>query len=351
MGVFARLRFHQPYRLFNRIAPIYQWLTHTPLWADSVHALARHLPPSGSQLQALDVGCGTANAALILTEKRGDVQVTGIDASQVMIQRGQALVNRSDRRDRIRLFVGNAETLPFADQSFDALFTHSVFYMLDHPDQFLREALRVLRPGGRLILLEPAQLTGINWSTLRQYPRAAPSLLTWSAVARAYTRFTPEGLARLLIASGFERVLGESAVEGFGVLARGEKAFAGVALDTAPITTTTRQTPYLYLLIRQTPNKPVWAITPTDQIEWQALTVESNGVRGVIAFSSLPKAVAFMQPAVLSGALKDIHRIAKYPRDSVEQFGLPIRLNPDLSAIQGAQMVQVDRLRAVTGEE
>jgi demethylmenaquinone methyltransferase/2-methoxy-6-polyprenyl-1,4-benzoquinol methylase len=115
-----------------------------------VDAVLRLGGPSG---RVLDVATGTAGVVLALTG-RGDVTVTGVDVSEPMLRRAQQRVRRRGMAGRIRLVLGRAEQLPFADATFDALtFTYLLRYVAD-PAATLRELVRVVRPGGAIASLE-----------------------------------------------------------------------------------------------------------------------------------------------------------------------------------------------------
>jgi Methylase involved in ubiquinone/menaquinone biosynthesis len=101
----------------------------------------------------LDVATGTAGVALALTRRTG-AHITGIDITEAMLRHGQSRVARVGAADRVRLVGGQAERLPFPDDSFDALtFTYLLRYVAD-PAATLRELARVLRPGAAIASLE-----------------------------------------------------------------------------------------------------------------------------------------------------------------------------------------------------
>jgi hypothetical protein len=114
---------------------------------------------------------------------------------------------------------------------------------------------------------------------------------------------------------------------------------------------------YVFLLVRQTPNKPAWKLQPGEAITWHAAAVESppsllsvvgtlyatsapnaNAVT-VLAFSSLPKAVAFMQPAVMSGLIKDVNKVARFSREMAQTWSWSLLLNPTLDLLEGRRLV------------
>ena len=101
----------------------------------------------------LDVASGTAGVAIQFAE-RGSAHVVGIDLTEQMLRRGQANVAEAELVDRISLTVGQAEQLPFADATFDALsFTYLLRYVAD-PQGTLEELVRVVKPGATVASLE-----------------------------------------------------------------------------------------------------------------------------------------------------------------------------------------------------
>lgn len=109
---------------------------------------------AGEDDRVLDVATGTGLVAAALVERYG-CTVVGLDQSGAMLGRARERVDRRpELRDRIALMQGEAESLPFADGEFDALtFTYLLRYV-DDPAAALRELARVVRPGGRIAMLE-----------------------------------------------------------------------------------------------------------------------------------------------------------------------------------------------------
>ncbi|HEX6331433.1 MAG TPA: ubiquinone/menaquinone biosynthesis methyltransferase [Actinomycetota bacterium] len=100
----------------------------------------------------LDVATGTGLVARELARK--NLRVVGVDQSPAMIRRALADVRAQGLEERVRLSMGQAQALPFADQAFDAVtFTYLLRYV-DDPGGTLGELARVLRPGGVLAGLE-----------------------------------------------------------------------------------------------------------------------------------------------------------------------------------------------------
>ena len=97
----------------------------------------------------LDIGCGGGGLARDLAA-RGHV-VAGIDPAPQAVAAAEQLVPEA------RFVIGGAEALPFADASFDAaIFLNSLHHVpVAQMPTALREALRVLRPGGEVVIVEP----------------------------------------------------------------------------------------------------------------------------------------------------------------------------------------------------
>src|SRR5918996_2152485 len=140
--------------LFAGIAPEYDRmgsvlsLGRDPSWRRFLVSRVNAIPGSW----VLDVATGTGLVARELAAR--NVRVVGVDQSPAMLRRGQAAVRRDGLAERIRFVLAQAQTLPFPDETFDALtFTYLLRYV-DDPAATLRELARVLRPGGVMASLE-----------------------------------------------------------------------------------------------------------------------------------------------------------------------------------------------------
>jgi len=111
--------------------------------------LALMLPPGGP-FEALDIGCGTGFLSLELAA-RGH-RVTGVDFAPAML--ALARQKAAARGARIRFAKADAEALPYAAQSFDLALSRHLLWTLPHPESAIDEWLRVLRPGGRLVVVD-----------------------------------------------------------------------------------------------------------------------------------------------------------------------------------------------------
>ncbi len=112
--------------------------------------------PGAGVLDALDLGCGTGFLSLELAA-RGH-RVTGVDFAPAMIARAAA--KAAERGLEVRFEPGDAEQLPFPAASFDLAISRHVLWTLPHPEAAIDEWLRVLRPGGRLVVVDGAVRDG-----------------------------------------------------------------------------------------------------------------------------------------------------------------------------------------------
>jgi demethylmenaquinone methyltransferase/2-methoxy-6-polyprenyl-1,4-benzoquinol methylase len=142
--------------MFDRIAARYDLLNRLiSLGIDqrwrrrTVHSL--QLSPGA---RVLDLATGTADLALLIARMQPDARITGLDPSLRMLEIGRNKITQAALSDRIELCAGRAESLPYPDQSFEAVTI--AFGIRNVPDRLaaLREMARVLVPGGRVGILE-----------------------------------------------------------------------------------------------------------------------------------------------------------------------------------------------------
>jgi demethylmenaquinone methyltransferase / 2-methoxy-6-polyprenyl-1,4-benzoquinol methylase len=125
------------------------------LWKD---AMMDWLAPRPGQ-RLLDVAGGTGDIAFRFLKRAGaGTQATVLDLTESMLTEGRARAEAAQMPDALDWVVGDAMALPFADNSFDVYtISFGIRNVTDIPAA-LREAYRVLRPGGRLMVLEFSQL-------------------------------------------------------------------------------------------------------------------------------------------------------------------------------------------------
>lgn len=130
----------------DRISP---WFAHYQTKALSMLNL-RH------DTNFLDVGCGVGKAVGQAALEIGEGKACGIDISPKMIEKARML-NPDDRRTDFR--VADSESIPFEDNYFDSILCTFSFHHYLHPIRVLKDICRVLRPGGRFVLIDSARDT------------------------------------------------------------------------------------------------------------------------------------------------------------------------------------------------
>lgn len=140
-------------------------------------------------MQVLDVGCGVGVDLPALADRVGTGGlVVGLDHDPKLLQTAKEAING---RSNVRIVAAEAQELPFPNRSFDGVRSDRVLQHIPEPAQVLAEMVRVLRPGGRLTLIEP------DWRTVALFP-ASPAGgdddQTWSAVVQLCQRRLPHAL-------------------------------------------------------------------------------------------------------------------------------------------------------------
>jgi len=142
--------------MFDSIAHRYDFLNHflslgiDKIWRRKIVRLAKELP-SGAQI--LDVATGTADLAIALSMLR-DVHIIGVDISAGMLAIGKRKVEDKKLDEIIQLQQADSEKLPFDDDSFHLATAAFGVRNFEHLETGLSEMYRVVKNGGRAIILE-----------------------------------------------------------------------------------------------------------------------------------------------------------------------------------------------------
>ncbi|MBE9191534.1 methyltransferase domain-containing protein [Gloeocapsopsis crepidinum LEGE 06123] len=98
----------------------------------------------------LDVACGTGEFERLLLADNSQQKIVGVDISEKML----AIAREKCHVPNVSFYTAPASALPFADNSFDAIVCASSFHYFDKPNTALLEMKRVLKPHGRVVILD-----------------------------------------------------------------------------------------------------------------------------------------------------------------------------------------------------
>ncbi|MBP7670037.1 MAG: bifunctional demethylmenaquinone methyltransferase/2-methoxy-6-polyprenyl-1,4-benzoquinol methylase UbiE [Ferrovibrio sp.] len=143
-------------QVFESVAPRYDLMN--DLMSAGVHRLWKNamvdwLDPRG-RITVLDMAGGTGDIAFRIHDRAPEATILVADINAAMLDQGRSRAIDQTRLDRLTWTCMNAEVLPLPDRSVDAYTIAFGIRNVTHIDQALREAYRVLKPGGRFLCLE-----------------------------------------------------------------------------------------------------------------------------------------------------------------------------------------------------
>ncbi len=177
--------------MFNNIAGRYDFLNHFLSlgidrgWRKKAIAEVVKIKPN----TVLDVATGTGDMA-IATIAAHPCKITGVDIAEQMMEIGRKKVAENNLQQAITFQLADSEQLPFPDNSFDAVMCAYGVRNFEHLDLGLTEMRRVLRPGGKVVILEFSQPTAFPVKQLYTFycRHIMPTIGKWvSKSDRAYS--------------------------------------------------------------------------------------------------------------------------------------------------------------------
>ncbi len=145
------------WKMFNEIAGRYDFLNCVLSLGQDARwrrALKKFLPPSDGQI-ILDLATGTADVLIVLTRNNPKIhRGFGVDPAVKMLEIGRKKIMARHLDDRLNLQLGDAQALPFGDETFDCV---SIAFGIRNIPDFrlpLLEMYRVVKKGGRVLILE-----------------------------------------------------------------------------------------------------------------------------------------------------------------------------------------------------
>ncbi len=141
--------------MFDNIAPRYDFLNQ--LLSMGIHKSWRKkavgLLKDSKPMQILDIATGTGDFA-VEALKLNPRKITGVDISEGMLMVGKEKMKKMGVEDKIELRLADSEKLPFSDNTFDAITVGFGVRNFEHLEKGLSSMLRVLKPGGKAVILE-----------------------------------------------------------------------------------------------------------------------------------------------------------------------------------------------------
>ncbi len=225
-------------RIFNQVVPVYDLLNHILSAGQDLHwrrftAWCLRLEPGA---RVLDVATGTGDLALAVAARPEKPLVVGLDLVPAML--GPARRKLAKTGAKVRLLAGDGTALPFGDQTFDAVTIAFGIRNIPRRGAALAEMRRVLRPGGRVYVLEFTTPQG-PW-VRRFYQRYLMHLLpkvgglisgdreSYRYLAETIAEFPPpEAFRREMAAAGLKGARSHALTKGVAWLHVAERPLAG----------------------------------------------------------------------------------------------------------------------------
>jgi demethylmenaquinone methyltransferase/2-methoxy-6-polyprenyl-1,4-benzoquinol methylase len=210
--------------MFTAVPPRYDFINHiiTLGQDERWRKLAAMACLEGKASCILDLGCGTGDLALNIARLAGkDVQISGLDYSLPMLELAQRKAKKSGYGDKVAFIQGEATRIPFPDGHFDCVGISFAFRNLTYKNPLcelhLGEVLRVLKPGGRYVIVESSQpqnrlIRALCHYYLRAFVKSAGILLSGNRGAYRYLAesaadyYSPGEVREMLLQAGFRDV-------------------------------------------------------------------------------------------------------------------------------------------------
>ena len=198
--------------MFDDIAPTYDRLNHLlSLHVDKLwRRRALREIVDGTPQRILDVACGTGDSTVSIAQAAGEGStVTGVDISEGMMALVERKAEKAGVADRIDLEVADGEALPYADGTFDRVTCAFGIRNFEHKEKGLSEFLRVLKPGGKAVILELSvpQNRVVRWAYDLYFTHLLPAIGGAVSGDKAAYRYLPASVHHFPAPQDFCRMM------------------------------------------------------------------------------------------------------------------------------------------------
>lgn len=149
-----------------------------------------HLDTTNSK-SILELGIGNGKFLFEIAKKNQTIHFSGIDISKTLLRKAKKNNSEFIKNGQVNILYGNVNAIPYADSSFDSIYSTNTIYFWENPAAVLEEIKRVLKPNGKLLLA----LNTHHDMTLNQYD------------SKFFTFYSEEKVIALLEGNGF-RIIG-----------------------------------------------------------------------------------------------------------------------------------------------
>lgn len=207
-----RAKKQQVARMFDNISRRYDFLNHflslgiDVSWRRKAIRILRGFRPKF----LLDVATGTGDFAIEALSLNPE-KIIGVDISEGMLEVGRKKLKERGLDSRIELRSGDSEKLPFEDNFFDAVIVAFGVRNFESPEAGLREMLRVVKPGGTVVILEFSRPSKFPMKQLYNlyFTAILPRIGRWISRDNSAYRYLPESVKAFPDGNSFLEVLAE----------------------------------------------------------------------------------------------------------------------------------------------
>lgn len=143
--------------------PTYMEMTRKTLLSEDLRPLIMKYCCLRPGMKLLDVGCGTGCFTRYLAEGGENLKIIGIDNDALFIKQAQVTAQNKGLTSGLEFIVGDACELPFLENSFDAVASHTFLTSVEDPKGALAEMMRVTKPGGIIISITAMSFVDQTW--------------------------------------------------------------------------------------------------------------------------------------------------------------------------------------------